>query len=106
MNFNKLVTTVNKFSNVDITFKLPGKLQELLPVHVAAVVLVDGSEGGARLVHVPHLGGGLHRRGPRAAPPATPLQVLLHNPGALGKVDKLISGKYAHSLCTLYRVII
>ena len=88
---------VNKFS------KLPGKLQELLPVHVAAVVLVDGSEGGARLVHVPHLGGGLHRGGPRAAPPAAPLQVLLHNPGALGKVDKLISGKYAHNA---HRVII
>ena len=89
MNFNKLGTTVNKFS------ERPGKLEELLPVHVAAVVLVDGSEGGARLVHAPHRPGGLHRGGPRAASSAGPLQILLHNPRALGKVDKLISGIYA-----------
>ena len=41
----------------------PCKLKELLPVHEAAVVLVDGPEGGAGLVLLP----GDHQ-GPGAAP--------------------------------------
>lgn len=73
----------------------PGELQELLSIHEAAVVLVDGPEGGAGLVLLP----GDHRRGPRARTrpptllPSRLLKIILHTATTFSKGHKVFPGK-------------
>ena len=73
----------------------PGELQELLSVHEAAVVLVDGPEGGAGLV----LLAGDHWRGPRARTrpptliPSRLLKIILHTATTFSKGHKVFPRK-------------
>ena len=65
---------------------IPGELEELLPVHEATVVLVDGPEGERGLVSLDSV---RPDSGALGLPPNL-LQVVLDAAAVLGTLDKLL----------------